>query len=91
MGFVDLFLTKGLRTLNNLFVKSSGIGRCLASAYAKTGITSVTLADNNINAAQETATMVKKTFPHVKTIAARVDVVDDTSIEEEFERTFGIV
>lgn len=59
-----------------------GIGRATAFSFARHGARQLALVDINLSAAQQTAREIQSRFPDIQTIAYRIDVTSETSINE---------
>ncbi|EME43715.1 hypothetical protein DOTSEDRAFT_151194 [Dothistroma septosporum NZE10] len=68
------------------------MGRQVALAYARAGITGLTLGDLSEKGIAETQRLLEAEFPHVKTLAVVLDVTDEQMVNDMVDQavhTFG--
>ncbi|KAF2802367.1 NAD(P)-binding protein [Mytilinidion resinicola] len=68
----------------------SGIGQATALAYARAGCQNIVLADRDESSIGNTAQMIGKQWPSVKTLGVVTDVSDQTSVDNMVKKTVEV-
>ncbi|KAJ5629461.1 hypothetical protein N7528_003118 [Penicillium herquei] len=72
------FITGAASGVTNIV--STGIGKATAFSFARHGVRQLSLADINLDAAQQVAHDIESQFSDIKVIARRIDVKSESSI-----------